>query len=476
MLDLLPPATSDFLLQVSILRRMTGALCDAVLDTSGSGDLLAQLERANLFVSTDAEGHWYEQHQLFAGALRLELVRTRPAEVPLLHSRAADWYAHAGDLEEATEHAIWARDVKTASRLAAAQAQVLITTGRTATLRRWLAALDWPEATQDPELAFVRAVGASLANQVDEALQHLAIARTGPPRSTDASGLPLGFRADFLEGVVAVTHVGRAEAAARRAVASAPNPTWEGVALAGLGQAQYLQGHLDKAITTLRRAVGQIPDANPILLGVAIGSLGLAESARGDQTARADPMLDGAVRELADIGTSRTSVGAVLQLACGERARRAGDLRAAQERFDRAIGILDEAPRGTWLALAHLLRCSVGVLLGDTLSATTDLDLVDEILDRVSDPGDLRDRSARLRRRLRTPMRLAPEYGEELSDRELDVLRLAAEGLDQRQIGEQLFISYNTVKSHLKTAYRKLGVTSRAQAVQRLRGVQQSPG
>jgi len=105
-LDLLPAGTRDFLLRVSILRRMNGALCDAVLGASGSGDLLAELERANLFVSADADGQWYEQHQLFAGALRLELVRTRPDQVPILHSRAAAWFASAGDLEEATEHAI----------------------------------------------------------------------------------------------------------------------------------------------------------------------------------------------------------------------------------------------------------------------------------------------------------------------------------------------------------------------------------
>ncbi len=475
-LDLMPERTRDFLLRVSILRRMSGALCDAVLGTSGSGDLLAELERANLFVSADAEGRWYQQHQLFAGALRLELARTRPEQVPILHSRASDWFTRAGDLEEATEHAIAARDVKSAALLVAGQVQPLTATGRAATLQRWLSVLDWPEAAQDPELAFVRAVAASLANHGDEALEHLAVARTGDPTHRDTGGLPLAFRADFLESIVAVTQVSRAEAAARRAVAAAPSVAWEGVALAGLGQAQYLQGHHGDAIATLRRAAGQIPEANPILLGVAIGGLGLAESARGDQLSRADAMLDASLRGLAAIGSDRTSVGAVLHLALGERERRAGDLRGALARFDRAIDVLDDAPRGTWLALAHLLRASVRLLLGDLVAATSELDLVDQVLDRMPDPGDLRARSARLRQSVDAPSRPASQFGENLSDRELDVLRLAAEGLDQRQIGEQLFISYNTVKSHLKTAYRKLGVSSRAEAVQRLHAVEQSPG
>ena len=70
--------------------------------------------------------------------------------------------------------------------------------------------------------------------------------------------------------------------------------------------------------------------------------------------------------------------------------------------------------------------------------------------------------------RCRTPARLATEFGEELSERELVVLRLAADGLQQREIADQLFISYNTVKSHLKAAYRKLGVSSRDAAIERL--------
>ena len=88
-LDLLDPATRDFLLQVSILGRFTGSLCDAVTGTTGSGALLADLERANLFISVDSAGEWYHPHQLFTEALRVELTRTQPTLVPVLHARAA---------------------------------------------------------------------------------------------------------------------------------------------------------------------------------------------------------------------------------------------------------------------------------------------------------------------------------------------------------------------------------------------------
>ena len=84
---------------------------------------------------------------------------------------------------------------------------------------------------------------------------------------------------------------------------------------------------------------------------------------------------------------------------------------------------------------------------------------------RCRTPATCRDRSEELRRRASSVTRTWTEFGEQLSDREIAVLRLAGEGLTQREIADQLFISYNTVKSHLKTSYRKLGATSRDEAL-----------
>ena len=321
-LDLVDPAKKEFLLQVCVLDRMNGPLCDAVIATSGSGQVLADLERANLFVSVDAAGQWYQQHQLFAEALRLELVRTRPELVPVLHGRAAAWFAGIGDLETATDHAIAARDLPLASQLVAAQLQPMVSIGRSATVRRWLSTLSWPQAQLDPELALVRATAACLDNNIEQALQHLQVARTGPADLLDAAGLALGLRADLLEAVFGAMDIGRAEQAARRALAAAPSPVYEGSALAGLGQALYLKGLTRQAVAPLGQAVGQIPDANPLLLAVAVGNLALAESALATSTSRADPMLDHVLVLLSRIGADRTPAGAIIHLARGERDRR----------------------------------------------------------------------------------------------------------------------------------------------------------
>ena len=466
-LGLLGPPVREFLLQVSVLGRLNGALCDAVVGVAGSGALLADLERSSVFISADSAGEWYEQHQLFAEALRLELGRTRPDLVPVLHSRAARWLESAGDFETATEHAIAARDVAVASRLVAGQVQVMAASGRWAMTRRWLAQLSWPEARRDPELAYARACLAALEGQIDQAVGFAAVARTGPPDQRDAEGLPLGFRADFVEATIGVNDVAHGEAAAQRALGTAPTAGWEGIALSGLGQARYLQGRTSDAVATLRRAVGQIPDTNPIMLAFGVANLALAEAALGVPS-RADPLLDRLLGVLDAAGADRSPAGALVHLACGERERRRGDLRGAADRFKMAIEILGTAPRSGWLANSYLLLAATQRLLGDTGDALLCLDRADEILGRLPDPGALPARSAGLRQMLAVPLHRATEFGERLSDREMAVLGLVAEGLSQRQIAGQLFISHNTVKSHLKTAYRKLGVASRADAIDQL--------
>ena len=473
-LELVEPATRDFLLRVSILGRLNGPLCDAVAGTSGSGALLADLERANLFISVDSTGEWYHPHQLFSEALRVELARTRPDLVPVLHSRAAAWLEAAGDLETATDHAIAARDVAVASRLVAGQLQPMAAGGRSASIRRWLAALSWPQARRDPELAFVRALAASLENRLDEAVEWLEVARTGPLDALDAGGLSLGFRVDFLGAAIGVNDVARAQAAAERAVLAAPSPTWHGVALACLGQAQYLQGKTADAVATLRHAVGEISDANPIMLAFAVGNLGLAESAAGPDS-HADPLLDRMTDVLLAAGADRSPPAALVLLARGERARRLGDHQRAVAELGAAIDVLEGMPRSAWLANAFLLLAATRRLVGDGPGASASVDRAQEILDRLPDPGALVARAADLRELLAAPARHVTAFGEELSEREVVVLRLAADGLQQREIADQLFISYNTVKSHLKAAYRKLGVTSREAAIARLQAMEHGP-
>ena len=242
-LDLLPVETRDFLLRVSVLRRMCGPLCDAVLETSGSGDLLAELERANLFVSADVEGQWYQQHQLFAGALRLELVRTMPEQLPLLHVRAAEWFAAAG--RPRGGHRARHRCPRRADRLAPGDRHRSSRWWRRDARRR--SGAGWrPWTGRRPRrIQSWRSSGRWTRAWRTTSTRRWSTSRSrgpGPRRARMPGDPPWGSARTSWRASSPSRQVGRAEPAAHRAVASAPNLIWEGVALAGLGQAQYLNG------------------------------------------------------------------------------------------------------------------------------------------------------------------------------------------------------------------------------------------
>lgn len=126
-LNRLPPDLHTFLLKTSVLDRMCGPLCDALLigdgDRGDSASARAQgtleyLDRANLFLlPLDSERHWYRYHQLFRDLLRARLKEEDPAAVPELNRRAAVWYEESGFREQAIEHALAGADYDRAARL-----------------------------------------------------------------------------------------------------------------------------------------------------------------------------------------------------------------------------------------------------------------------------------------------------------------------------------------------------------------------
>ncbi|HWI64068.1 MAG TPA: LuxR C-terminal-related transcriptional regulator, partial [Symbiobacteriaceae bacterium] len=109
-----PEPVRQFLLRASILDRLSAPLCAAVTECPESGALLDRIERANLFLlPLDAVRHWFRFHHLFGDLLRAYLQQTEPELVPVLHSRAAAWYAANGLPLEAARHSLAARDYET---------------------------------------------------------------------------------------------------------------------------------------------------------------------------------------------------------------------------------------------------------------------------------------------------------------------------------------------------------------------------
>jgi LuxR family transcriptional regulator, maltose regulon positive regulatory protein len=137
-----PPAVQAFLLQTSILQRLTGPLCDAVLERTDGQAMLEQLEQANLFmVPLDGERRWYRYHHLFADLLNHRFRQTLGSQAGELHRRAAEWYAAEGQFTEAIGHALQAGLAERAADWVEQQATALLAQGELSTLRTWLEAL-----------------------------------------------------------------------------------------------------------------------------------------------------------------------------------------------------------------------------------------------------------------------------------------------------------------------------------------------
>ena len=163
-LDRQPSQVRRFLLDTSVLDRLTGPLCDVVTGSSGGKTMLESLERQNLFViPLDAHRRWYRYHHLFGDVLRAHLLDERPEDVAGLHRRASEWYDRAGDPEHAVRHALAAGDVD----LAAAQVEMALPTmrreRREAVICRWVDQLPADIVRNRPVLAvgFIAALSAS---------------------------------------------------------------------------------------------------------------------------------------------------------------------------------------------------------------------------------------------------------------------------------------------------------------------------
>jgi LuxR family maltose regulon positive regulatory protein len=212
MLGRQPPDVQDLLLRTSLLDRVNGELADLLTGRPGSERILLDLEDANAFIeSLDPERAWFRYHHLLADFLRLELRRTLPAEVPVLHRRAAEWFIRQGQVVNAIRHTQAAGDWADAARLLADHSFSLTLDGQAQTMQALVRA--FPPGADHPELALVRAMGDLAQGRLDEAVAHLAVAeahvRTTPPDRRRRLGvaiaslqLALARRRGHLAGVI----------------------------------------------------------------------------------------------------------------------------------------------------------------------------------------------------------------------------------------------------------------------------------
>jgi LuxR family maltose regulon positive regulatory protein len=196
-----------FLLETSVLERLTGELCDAVTGRPGSQVMLEQIERAGLFlIPLDEVRGWWRYHHLFADLLRARLQAEQPGRAVALHRTAAAWCEEHGLADDAVRHALSAGDPEWAARLVERHVETLFSRGEGVTLRRWLSALPAQAVRARPRLCLAQAYGAAMGFQT-EALEGLlddterAFAASGGEPYEHLAGRPVSVLANVPAGI-----------------------------------------------------------------------------------------------------------------------------------------------------------------------------------------------------------------------------------------------------------------------------------
>ena len=467
----LPPQTVSFLTRTAVLDRLSGPLCDAVLDAQGSGDVLESLAGSNLLlVPLDRRRQWYRYHHLFGELLRTELGRREPELVQELHRRAAAWCEANGLPETAIDHTQAAGDADWVARLVASLMQSTAGTGRIDTVWRWLAWFEdrglierYPPVAVQGIWVYAYWGQTVAADHGFDAAERGSFAGTLPDGSTVQ-----GYRA-LLAALLCRDGVDRMRADVEAGQAGlSPGSFWWAGALVLEGLSYLLVGEVDQADPILAHAVevgiqvGALPAAS-----VALAERCLVAIERRDWH-QAESFVDRA-RTIVENGRLDNYVPITLVYAVAARtAAHRGEAQRAQEHLARAARLRPQLTYATpHLAVQTLLELGRAYLgLGDAAGVRVTLREANDILHRRPNLGILSSQADELRSRLDTIHREVMGASS-LTRAELRVLPLLPTHLTFQEIGERLYVSPNTVKKHTRSVYQKLGVSSRSQAVQR---------
>jgi LuxR family maltose regulon positive regulatory protein len=364
-----PEQVVRFLLETSVLDRLSGPLCDAVTGRTDSQALLEAIERANLFlVPLDEVRGWWRYHHLFADLLRARLAHEEPERVPELHRTAAAWHEEHGFADEAVRHALAAGEVVWAARLVEQHVEALLRRSERATLGRWLSALPAEAVSSRARLCLAQAVSAVVGGQL-EAVEPLlldaerAFATSGDEPHEPSVGRALSVLANvpasiaFLRADVARLRGDPAAAVAfdRQALTHLGERDWLlGSQVAwNLAVADWLAGRPKQAEQGLAEVVAARRAAGEGYLAMRVGyDLGQVQRARGRLAAALASFRQGlkgaADRQLPHVGMAHLGLAEVLY----ER----DELIAAQEHATQAVAL------SRHLAFAQPLASSLGML------------------------------------------------------------------------------------------------------------------
>ena len=471
-IDSLDGDTRWFLLRASVLRRFTPELCDAVFARSDSAAILTELEQSNLFVTRLENGGWFRVHSLFAEFAGFQLDVREPDAASGIHSRAAAWLRSHGLPVEAVDHAAAAGDHEFMSDLLVGHHLRMIRNGSARALLRCVSSLPDEQIVSHPELAVSAATaGLMIGQSMLERRRFLDLASRARAEHPTRFSPYVQCVAAMVRAASVDRDVGEAVVEGRRAVELAETDADETLVAArgGLARALYFAGQLDEAWTAALSAVTH-PDIESRLPGHAFArtTLALVAADRGRlESARAHA--EKAKSIVGDVSSSRSWLGANVSAALGHVLAEEGNLAEAERELAYAERLFDDDVATVHHAWILAVVARVRGRRGRLDEAEAALRSARDALAELADPGRLPSLVKSVEQELEDARGRA-EGGEVLeppSEAELSVLGLLASDLSARQIAQRLFLSPNTVHSHTRSIYRKLGVNSRADAVAR---------
>jgi LuxR family maltose regulon positive regulatory protein len=470
-LERVSPKDLRFMIRTSVLDRMCGPLCDAVAGAKGSADILRRLEAASLLlVPLDRHREWYRYHQLLRDVLRAELERREPGRATELQRRAAEWYESEGILDAAVEHHIAADDAERAASLVTVLAQPMYRAGRVSTVQRWLAWLEAKEAVADKApLAILAGWLHAMTGDAAGAQRWAAAAERSsfsgplPDGSPSIASWIVGFRA-----LRCVDGAAQMRADAQRALEEIP-PTsfFHSSSLALMGVARRLNGEPDDEPLYADAAdVGEDTEAYPLAC-LSLGLLAASIASRGEWGA-VETAVERASRTVDQAGLHEYWMSALVYAVRARLALHRGDREGAQADLTRAQRLRPVLTHAIpWYAVqARLEMIRANITLGDPAGARTLLRETDDVLRRSPDLGTLAEEVQEVRR-LVNAMPTGTTGASSLTAAELRLIPYLHTYMSFRDIAQRLFVSPNTVKTQAVSLYRKLGVSSRAEAMER---------
>jgi LuxR family maltose regulon positive regulatory protein len=460
----------EFLRRASVLDRLNGDLCDAALDRRGSATLLRELSRSNMLLTPlDRRDEWFRFHPLFREMLRAELRRAEPEQEAGLHRRASDWWAEHGDWDRAISHAVEGGAVDRAGELLWTSIPELMTRGRNATIIGWLDHLGEPTVATDAALSLTAAY-TQITQGAGDKTEHWAVVAArlidqeepSEKKSVLTAGLGL-IEATLARGGVAAI----ADQTALAAELLPADSAWMSLCRLIEGVGLHLRGFRpeahEKLIDGARRGAVSAPNVQVLclsqlaLLAIEESDWTLAEMLASQARAQLDRSGIGDYPMMA----LSMAVSALVRSRTGRLEEAAADLRQGRHLLEQLEDFAPWYEAETWVALAR-----AAVRLDDTPAATQMLAEAGRVLKLTPDAVVLETWIAETA----TQVEIASAAGvHDLTPAELRVLQYLPTHLSFPQIASQAFVSPNTVKTQAQGVYRKLGVSSRREAVEQAR-------